>query len=192
MLRISLAFIVAAALATPLLAQGDVLRVDYVEVRVAADGTASVEGNGTHYIHEDGRHRHDLMRRGSEVSYYQLPDDGVTVSVNHALRIAIRTQNQPSRFWSGPSREGFAGEKLETELGARAHGPISLYRVADETHELWVYRRPQMATEPFKYPPIAIESTMIDAENGERHIKRIVSAGRIPMADAIFTVPYEH
>lgn len=194
-LRLALTGCVAAALlVSPLNAQDSVLRVEYVEIHVDAAGNDSVVGAGTHYIHGDGRHRHDLVRRGAEISYYRLPDDELVVSVNHALRIAIRTRSFPwnpstkMRFGAGSGK--VALNKLDRDLGQRAHGPMLLQGVADDTMELWVYHHPLLATNPLRYAPVIIESTRTSPETGSRRMTRVTSAERIPMADGVFYVPY--
>lgn len=197
MFRISITFIIVAALVAPLLAQDDVLRVEYVEFHVDASGKESIVGGGTHYIHGDGRHRHDLVQMGEELSYYRLPAAGVTVSVNHRVRVTARTEigsfpwNPSTQFGYGPPRAGGSEGMLDMDLGERAHGPMLLHGAASEDYELWAYHHPLTSTDPIRYPPIAIESTMVSTETGETFGKRIVSAARVPMEANTFTVPYE-
>lgn len=197
MLRISLTLIIAATLAAVLFAQRDVLRVEYVEFHTDSAGHESIVSSGTHYIHGDGRHRHDIVRMGERISYYRLPAADVIVSVNHALRVGIRTElgrfpwNPSTKFVYGPAIGKSKVAKLDRNLGQRAHGPMLLHGVADETYEMWVYHHPQTSKNPLLYPPIAIESTAVDPDTGETDGKRIVSAARVPLEDDTFTVPYD-
>ena len=199
---------VSAAYTSVSAQDGTVIRVDYVALSIHADGTETPHAEGVRYIATDGRHRHDETSAGGEqTSSYWLPPDGIQVSVNHALRAAVRSGlREPA--WNPRTSMRFVPPIVDADqgpvgpvpptqfLGTRALGPILLhgyaYDLGSERIENWVYEQPMMQTavDPFAYPPIPVEMTIFMMGSGERFEVRATSVRRALLEADTFRIPY--
>lgn len=192
----------------PLQAQDDtMIRVDYEAVTILADGTETLESKGVHYFAADGRYRRDeTFAAGERTSLYQLPADGVNVSVNHDLQVAVpsrpgmpewsarTTVRQVPPLFDGSSSSA-APPSPTTPLGERAEGLLVLQGFEENLPdggraEHWIYIPPLMMQDPFAHPPVPIEMTAT-MSTGERYELRVTSMRRTPIEADTFVVPYQ-
>lgn len=174
------------------------IRVDYEAVTILADGTETLESTGVHYFTADGRYRRDeTFAAGERTSLYRLPADGVNVSVNHDLQVAVPGKlgmpewNARTSVRQIPPLAAFASPT--TPLGERTQGLLVLQGFEGELPnggraEHWVYIPPLMMQDPLTHPPVPIE--MIATMNtGERYELRVTSMRRTPIEADTFVVP---
>lgn len=192
---------------------GTAVRVEYEAVAISSDGAEMVESRGVHYISTDGRYRRDdTFAAGERTSLYRLPAEGVNVSVNHDLQVAVpseldvpewnarTTVRQVPPLLGGSSSGGSSSVDVAppastTPLGERTHGLIVLHGFEENLPdggraEHWLYIPPLMMQDPLAHPPVAIEMTAV-ANTGERYEMRVTSMRRIPIEADTFAVPYD-
>ena len=177
------------------------IRVDYEAVTILADGTETLESKGVHYFAADGRYRRDeTFAAGERTSLYRLPADGVNVSVNHDLQVAVPGRpgmpewNARTTVRQVPPLNA-APPSSTTPLGERTQGLLVLQGFEENLPdggraEHWMYIPPLMMQDPFAHPPVPIEMTAT-MSTGERYELRVTSMRRTPIEADTFVVPYD-